>query len=239
MRHDGRAPDDLREIKITRHYTRYAQGSILIQSGNTIVLCTAMIDEKVPPFLRGSTKGWISAEYDMLPSANAHRKIRDRNKNKTDGRTMEIQRLIGRSLRSVVDLTKLGERTLWIDCDVIQADGGTRCAAITGAYIAVVDAISFLMDSGAIKEWPIKSAVAAVSVGIYNGIGLLDLCYAEDVDAAVDMNLVMTSNGEIVEIQGTGEERPFTETEMHELLSLGKKGVHQLFQIQREALNKI
>ncbi|NLN98015.1 MAG: ribonuclease PH [Eubacteriaceae bacterium] len=238
MRHDGRAADQLREVKIVRQYTRYAQGSVLIQTGNTTVLCTAMIEDKVPPFLRGSGKGWISAEDDMLPSANAHRRIRDRNKNKIDGRTMVIQRLIGRSLRSVVDLTKLGERTLWVDCDVIQADGGTRSASITGAYVAVVDAIQFLMDRGSIKEWPIKAAVAATSVGIFNENSLLDLCYVEDVEAAVDMNIVMTSGGEIVEIQGTGEERPFTEGEMQELIALGKKGLQQLFQMQKEALNQ-
>ncbi len=237
MRQDGRTAEQLRDIRIKRHYTRYAQGSVRIQTGNTIVLCTAMVEDKVPPFIRGSGKGWISAEYDMLPSANAQRRMRDRNKNKVDGRTMEIQRLIGRSLRSVVDLIKLGERTLWIDCDVIQADGGTRCASITGAYIALVDALSDLKERGLLKEWPIRAAVAAVSMGIYKETPLLDLCYVEDVDAAVDMNLIMTSDGQIVEIQGTGEDRPFTEDELQALLTLGKKGLQELFQIQKDVLN--
>jgi len=234
-RFDGRKENELREIKIERHFTKHAQGSVLIATGQTRVICTAMIEDKVPPFLRGKQQGWVTAEYGMLPASTDRRKRRDRN-GKTDGRTVEIQRLIGRSLRSIVDLNKLGERTIWIDCDVIQADGGTRTASITGAYVALYDAVKGLMAAGQLTEWPLTGFVASTSVGVYKDTPILDLCYEEDSNAMVDMNLVMTDRGEFIEVQGTGEERPFTQNEFNQLLTLGQDGINQLIDIQKEAL---
>ena len=237
-RPDGRAEDELRPIKVTKNFTKFAPGSVLIESGDTKVLCTAMVEEKVPPFLRGQGKGWVSAEYSMLPSSTQPRKIRDRSKGKIDGRSNEIQRLIGRSLRSAVDLEKLGERTVWVDCDVIQADGGTRTASITGAWIALRDAITDLMNQGLIDEDPLQDNVAAVSVGVRDGRPILDLCYLEHSGAEVDMIVVMNSRGEIIEIQGTGEERPFTKDEFSELMRLAEIGIDRLAQIQNEYAEK-
>ncbi|MBF7097257.1 ribonuclease PH [Alkalibacter mobilis] len=236
---DNRKSDQLRDIKITRDFTMYADGSVLIEAGNTKVICTAMIEEKVPPFLRGQNKGWITAEYNMLPSATHTRKTREMSRGKADGRNVEIQRLIGRALRSVVDLEKLGERTVWIDCDVIQADGGTRTASITGAFIALIDAFSKLKAKNMIDSIPLKTYVAAVSVGISNQEPLLDLCYLEDSNAEVDMNVVMTETGEIIEIQGTGEERPFKKDEFAKLMELAELGIEKLIKIQKDNSDSI
>ena len=236
---DGRKRDELRPITVTRNFIKHAQGSVLIEVGHTKVICTAMIEDKVPHFLKGQKQGWITAEYEMLPGSTNTRKSRDRNRGKIDGRTMEIQRLIGRSLRSVIDLKKLGERTLWVDCDVIQADGGTRTAAITGAFIALHDALSELIKKGVIKEMPITNFVAATSVGIYHGEVIIDLCYEEDSNAEVDMNMVMTEDGEIIEIQGTGEERPFKKEELQKLLNLGEEGIKHLIAFQKEKLSMV
>ena len=203
---DGREFDQIRDLKITRNYTKYAEGSVFIEMGDTKVLCNASIEDKVPPFLRNTGTGWINAEYSMLPRSTQQRKIRDASRGKIDGRSQEIQRLIGRAIRSVVDLDKLGERTIWIDCDVIQADGGTRTASITGAFVAVLDAINKLHKEKAIKHMPVRNFVSAISVGIVNGEYLLDLCYEEDSNAQVDMNIIMTDKGEFVELQGTGEQ---------------------------------
>ncbi|HEY5537501.1 MAG TPA: ribonuclease PH [Acetobacterium sp.] len=234
---DGRRKDELRPIKVTRNFIKHAQGSVLVEVGDTKVICTVMIEEKVPYFLKGQKQGWITAEYEMLPGSTNTRKSRDRNRGKIDGRTMEIQRLIGRSLRSIVDLKKLGERTLWVDCDVIQADGGTRTAAITGAFMALHDALSGLVAQGVIKELPITNFVAATSVGIHQGEVIIDLCYEEDSNAEVDMNMVMTKDGEIIEIQGTGEERPFKKEELQKLLALGEEGIKKLIAFQKEELS--
>lgn len=236
LRIDGRQRDELRPMAVTRNFIKHAQGSVLIEVGDTRVICTAMIEEKVPPFLKGQKQGWVTAEYEMLPASTNTRKSRDRNRGKIDGRTMEIQRLIGRSLRSVIDLSKLGERTIWIDCDVIQADGGTRTSAITGAFIALHDALTGMVKNGQIKEMPITSFVAATSVGIHQGEPLVDLCYVEDSNAEVDMNMVMTEKGEIIEIQGTGEERPFNKEELAKLLSLGEASIKQIIDFQKETL---
>lgn len=235
----NRKNDQIREIKITRNYTRYAEGSVLIEMGETKVICTASIEDKVPPFLRNSGTGWINAEYSMLPRSTHQRKIRESSRGKIDGRTQEIQRLIGRAIRSVVDLEKIGERTIWVDCDVIQADGGTRTASITGAFVAVVDAIYKLYKSKAIKEMPIRNFVSAISVGIVNQTHMLDLCYEEDSNAQVDMNVIMTDSGEFVEVQGTGEERPFSRNDLNELLALGELGNRELIKAQRKALGEI
>ena len=236
MRIDSRANDQLRNVKFTRNFIMHPQGAVLVEMGNTKVICTATIEEKVPPFLKGSDQGWVTAEYGMLPGSTGSRK--SRNTKGIDGRSQEIQRLIGRSLRSIVDLKLLGERTIWIDCDVIQADGGTRTASITGAYVALCDAVSTLMASGVLKTNPIRTSVAAVSVGIYESEIILDLCYEEDSKAHVDMNLVMTGEGELIEIQGTGEEKPFTKAQMLELLEMGEKGIQTLTALQIEALNQ-
>lgn len=236
LRIDGRQRDELRPMAVTRNFIKHAQGSVLIEVGDTRVICTAMIEEKVPPFLKGQKQGWVTAEYEMLPASTNTRKSRDRNRGKIDGRTMEIQRLIGRSLRSVIDLSKLGERTIWIDCDVIQADGGTRTSAITGAFIALHDALTGMVKNGQIKEMPVTSFVAATSVGIHQGEPLVDLCYEEDSNAEVDMNMVMTEKGEIIEIQGTGEERPFNKEELAKLLSLGEESIKQIIDFQKETL---
>jgi len=237
-RDENRLSNELRQVKITRNYLLHPEGSVLIEVGNTKVICTAMIEEKVPPFLKGTGKGWVTSEYSMLPASTKTRKARDINKGKIDGRSQEIQRLIGRSLRSVVDLSAFGERTVWIDCDVIQADGGTRTASITGAFVAMVDAFNILLKKKEIKKMPIKSFVSAVSVGIVKNEKILDLCYSEDSSAQVDMNVVMTDKGEFIEVQGTGEESPFTYNEFMDLISLGSKGCQDLYQIQKAALGE-
>lgn len=236
---DNRKNDQIRDIKITRDYTRYAEGSVLIEMGETKVICTASIEDKVPPFLRNTGTGWINAEYSMLPRSTHQRKIRESSRGKVDGRTQEIQRLIGRAIRSVIDLDKIGERTIWVDCDVIQADGGTRTASITGAFVAVVDALNKLHKSKSIKEIPVRNFVSAISVGIVNGEHVLDLCYEEDSNAQVDMNIIMTDKGEFVEVQGTGEERPFSRKDLNALLELGEKGNKELIKAQRAALGEI
>lgn len=232
----GRQPDQLRQVKITRNYIKHPEGSVLIEVGDTKVICTATTEEKVPPFLKGSKQGWITAEYSMLPRATQVRNIRESAKGKLTGRTQEIQRLIGRSLRSIIDLHGLGERTVWIDCDVIQADGGTRTASITGAFVALVDALQKLVDNQQLEKLPITDFLAATSVGIVEGREILDLCYQEDSNAQVDMNLVMTGTGKIVEIQGTAEEYPFTRLQLDKLYALGEKGIQELIMIQKEAL---
>ena len=239
IRIDGRKFDQIRDVKITRNFTKYAEGSVLIEMGETKVLCTASIEEKVPPFLRNTGTGWINAEYSMLPRSTQQRKVRDSSKGKIDGRSQEIQRLIGRAIRSVVDLNKLGERTIWVDCDVIQADGGTRTASITGAFVAVAEAIYKLYKDGLIKKMPIENFVSAISVGIVNDQCLLDICYEEDSHAQVDMNIIMTDKCEFVEFQGTGEERPFSRKDLNKLLELGEKGNKELIKIQRKALGEI
>ena len=236
MRNDGRSAAALRSITITRNFTKHAEGSVLIEFGDTKVLCTASVEESVPPFLRGKGTGWVTAEYAMLPRATHTRSPREAAKGKQTGRTLEIQRLIGRSLRAVTDLSKLGERSVYIDCDVLQADGGTRTASITGAYVALVDALTVLKTKGLIAEIPLKEAVAAVSVGIVGGEALLDLNYIEDSSAEVDMNFVITSSGRFVEVQGTAEAEPFTSAEMDAMRDLALSGVQQLFAFQRGAL---
>ena len=238
MRPSQRSPHQLREIRITRNYTKHAEGSVLIECGDTKVICTASVDEKVPPHKRGSGEGWVTAEYGMLPRSTHERMGREASKGKQSGRTQEIQRLIGRSLRAVVDLGKLGERTIQIDCDVIQADGGTRTASITGAFVALHDAVSGLLNKGKLKETPLKDFIAAISVGIYRGTPVLDLDYAEDSACDTDMNVVMLGNGRFVEVQGTAEGHAFTRAEMDELLELAKSGIEQLVGMQRAALAK-
>src|SRR5512135_737999 len=234
MRIDKRKSDELRKVKIIRNYIKAAEGSVLIQVGDTWVICTATVENAVPPFLRGKGTGWVTAEYAMLPRSSAQRIQRERSK--VGGRTHEIQRLIGRALRSVVDMDALGERTVLIDCDVIQADGGTRTASITGSYIALVDALRGLLKSGAIGTMPVRDHLAAVSVGIVGNEPVLDLCYQEDSAAEVDMNLVMTGSGKIVEVQGTAEGEPFSKAELAKLLALGEKGIKALIRKQKELL---
>ena len=236
MRNDGRKADELRRIRITRNYIKTAEGSVLIEMGDTRVICTATVDNSVPPFLRGKGTGWVTAEYAMLPRSSGQRISRERSK--VGGRTHEIQRLIGRSLRSVVDREALGERTVLIDCDVIQADGGTRTASITGAYIALIDALRGIRKAGLLKAVPVTDYLAAISVGIVDGKPLLDLCYVEDSTAEVDMNLVMTGSGKIVEVQGTAEGEPFAKTDLSRLLALGEKGIKSLIRKQKEILAK-
>ncbi|HVJ50776.1 ribonuclease PH [Desulfitobacterium sp.] len=238
-RYDDREVDQLRPVKITRGYTQNPEGSVLIEVGMTRVICTASVEEKVPSFQKGSGLGWVTAEYAMLPRATQTRTHREASKGKLTGRTMEIQRLIGRALRSVVDSKKLGERTIWIDCDVIQADGGTRTASITGAYVALVDAIQYLIQKGALKESPIQDFLAAVSVGKVEGIPILDLAYPEDSRAEVDMNVVMTGAGKFVEIQGTAEEVPFDRNELDQFLALAEKGIRELISEQKAALKLV
>jgi len=234
-RTDGRRPADLRPIRITPGFNAYAEGSCLIEVGETRIICTASTEDRVPPFLKGKGSGWVSAEYAMIPRANRQRTPRDVAK-PAGGRTVEIQRLIGRSLRSVVSMEHLGERTIWLDCDVIQADGGTRTAAITGAYVALVQALAKLKADNLVKKWPLLDLLAAVSVGVVQGRPCLDLCYDEDSAAAVDMNVVMTGDGRLVEIQGTAEGDPFTRAQMDELVDLAAGGIRRLFDLQREAL---
>lgn len=236
MRADGRATDKMRRVKITRNYIKPAEGSCLIEVGDTRVICTASIEERVPPFLRGLGEGWITAEYGMLPRATWDRSSRESSRGRIGGRTHEIQRLIGRSLRAVVNLKALGERTVWLDCDVIQADGGTRTASITGAFVALWDALNWLKKEGKITSWPIRNFVAATSVGIVDERPLLDLTYEEDSKASVDINVVMTSEGKFIEVQGTGELHPFTKSEMDKLIGLAKKGIEELIAILREVL---
>lgn len=236
MRIDGRKNDQVRHTKVTRNYIKHAEGSVLIEVGDTKVICAASIEDKVPPFLKGTGEGWITAEYNMLPRSTATRKVRDIARLKLDGRTMEIQRLIGRALRSVVDLKALGEKTIWIDCDVIQADGGTRTTSITGAFIALVDAVNKIHKQKSFKVYPIRKFVCATSVGIVGEEKLLDLCYEEDSNAKVDMNIIGTDDGQFVEIQGTGEEAPFTRSELNEILDLGEKGIKQMIQLQKDCL---
>ncbi|HKB59567.1 MAG TPA: ribonuclease PH [Gallionellaceae bacterium] len=236
MRPSQRQSNQLRDIRITRRYTKHAEGSVLIECGDTKVICTASVDEKVPPHKKGSGEGWVTAEYGMLPRSTGERMGREAARGKQTGRTQEIQRLIGRSLRAVVDLAKLGERTIQLDCDVIQADGGTRTASITGAYVALHDAISGLMAKGLLKETPLKDFVAAISVGIYEGTPVLDLDYDEDSACDTDMNVVMVGDGHFVEVQGTAEGHPFTRAEMDELLELAKAGIAQIIGKQRAAL---
>ncbi|MEO6147157.1 MAG: ribonuclease PH [Sulfuriferula sp.] len=231
-----RRPDQLRDIQFTRHYTKHAEGSVLVECGDTKVICTASIVEKVPGFLKGKNQGWLTAEYGMLPRSTGSRMDREAARGKQSGRTQEIQRLIGRSLRAAVDLDKLGERTLHIDCDVIQADGGTRTASITGAFVAVHDAIGTLLERGLLAESPIRDFVAAISVGIYQGVPVLDLDYLEDSDCDTDMNVVMSGRGAFVEIQGTAEGATFDRTEMNALLDLAEQGIQQLTIAQKTAL---
>ena len=236
MRSGARRNDQVRNAKITRNYIKHAEGAVLIEVGDTKVICTASIEEKVPPFLKGSGEGWITAEYNMLPRSTATRKPRDISRLKIDGRTMEIQRLIGRALRSVVDLKALGEKTIWIDCDVIQADGGTRTTSICGAFVALVDAMNKLHKQKPFKVYPTRKFLCATSVGIVGEEKLLDLCYEEDSIARVDMNVIGTDDGEFVEIQGTGEEAPFNRAELNELLDLAEKGIKQMIQLQKDCL---
>ena len=238
LRAEGRLTCDLRQVKITRNFTKHAEGSVLIEFGDTQVICTASIDESVPSFLRGKGTGWVTAEYSMLPRATHTRSSREAAKGKQGGRTLEIQRLIGRSLRAVTDLAKLGERSIYIDCDVIQADGGTRTASITGSYVALADALTKLVKDGVLMELPLKEAVAAVSVGIIGGEAMLDLDYNEDSSADVDMNFVMTSSNRFVEVQGTAEAEPFTADQMDAMRELAIKGINRLFAAQQEAFQK-
>ncbi len=236
MRPSGRQPDELRTINITRNYTRHAEGSVLFCSGDTQVLCTASVEERVPPFLRGKGEGWVTAEYGMLPRSTNSRMGREATRGKQGGRTLEIQRLIGRSLRAVVDREALGERTITLDCDVIQADGGTRTASITGAYIALADACRWLLDNQKIKKNPMHGQVAAVSVGIYQDTPVLDLDYAEDSTAETDMNVVMNDGNAFIEVQGTAEGHAFRRDELDAMLALAQSGIRQLMDLQLQAL---
>ena len=236
MRPSNRAADQMRAITLTRNYTMHAEGSVLVEFGNTKVLCNASIEERVPGFLRGKNQGWVTAEYGMLPRSTTERMGREAARGRQGGRTMEIQRLIGRSLRAVVDMAKLGERTITIDCDVLQADGGTRTASITGGFVALADAVQKLMDSKLIKQTPLTGSVASVSVGIYQGTPVLDLDYAEDSNAETDMNVVMNAEGGFIEIQGTAEAAPFSHDEMIAMLGLAEKGISELLSHQKEAV---
>ncbi|NLM73014.1 MAG: ribonuclease PH [Clostridiaceae bacterium] len=236
VRVDGRKNNELRKVKITRDFIKYAEGSVLVEFGDTKLICTASVEDRVPPFRKGTGEGWVTAEYDMLPRATISRNARDRNLLKINGRSNEIQRLIGRSLRSVVDFKVLGERTITIDCDVIQADGGTRTAAITGGFVALMDACGFLVNNNIISEIPIRDFVAGISVGYVDNQELLDLCYEEDSRAIVDMNVVMTSSGELIEVQATGEGNPFPRKVFDNLLDLAQSGIEKLIEIQRNVL---
>jgi len=235
VRIDGRGLDKIRRVAITRNYLKFPEGSCLIELGNTKVICTASVEETVPPFLRGSGTGWVTAEYGMLPRSCGTRIPRG----KDSGRTYEIQRLIGRSLRSITDMKQIGERSIWMDCDVIQGDGGTRTAAITGSFIALVDALAKLKKDGKITKVPINDYIAATSVGILGGNLMLDLCYEEDSKAEVDMNVIMTGNGEFIEIQGTAERKPFSKDKMDAMLDFAKKGIEELFSVQRKLVGDI
>ncbi|MFZ2290491.1 MAG: ribonuclease PH [Halopseudomonas yangmingensis] len=236
-RPSGRSAEQMREIRLTRHYTRHAEGSVLVEFGDTKVICTASVESGVPRFLRGSGQGWITAEYGMLPRATGERMQREASKGKQGGRTLEIQRLIGRALRAAVDLRSLGENTIYVDCDVIQADGGTRTASITGACVALVDALRVMKQRGAIKKLPEVQMIAAVSVGIYQGEPVLDLDYPEDSAADTDLNVVMTDKGGFIEVQGTAEAAPFSAEELNAMLALARQGIDQLFALQQLALD--
>lgn len=236
QRPSGRSPDQLRPIKITRNFTKHAEGSVLVEFGDTRVLCNASVTEGVPRFLRGSGQGWLTAEYGMLPRSTGSRMDREAARGKQGGRTVEIQRLIGRSLRAMIDLNKLGENTIVVDCDVIQADGGTRTASITGACVAVIEALNYMQQKGLCKENPLINMIASVSVGIYEGEAVLDLDYPEDSSADTDMNLVMTESGGLIEIQGTAEQAPFSEQQFQAMFALGKKGISELVALQKAAL---
>src|SRR5690554_2465029 len=227
-----------RSLKINCNYTNYAEGSVLIESGGTRIICTASVEDGVPYFLRGQNTGWLTAEYSLLPRSTHTRTIREAAKGKIAGRTKEIQRLIGRSLRAVIDLDKIGEKTIWLDCDVIQADGGTRTASITGSYIALVDAVNYMIENNDIEKSPLNNYLAAVSVGIVDRELLLDLCFKEDCEAQVDMNVVMTEDGRIIEIQGTAEKAPFTRAEMNDFLDLAWKGIKELIAEQKKSLSR-
>ena len=235
MRPSARAQDELRAIQLTRNFTKHAEGSVLIDCGDTRVICTASIENSVPGFLRGKGTGWVTAEYGMLPRSTGSRMRREANAGKQGGRTLEIQRLIGRALRACIDTKLLGERTINIDCDVIQADGGTRTASITGAWVALADAVQTLLDKGALKRNPIHCQIAAISVGIYKGEAVLDLDYAEDSSAQTDMNVVMNSDGGFIEVQGTAEGAAFSETELNSMLGLARHGIDQIFELQKNA----
>lgn len=235
-RADGRRPDELRPINVRRGYIDFAEGSVLYEAGKTRVVVTASFDEKVPDFLRGTGKGWVTAEYSMLPRSTEIRTPREVNRGRPGGRTQEIQRLIGRSLRAVCDLDSMGEKTIWLDCDVLQADGGTRTASITAAYLALADACAFLIGEGRLAASPIREEVAAISVGIIDGVPYLDLSYEEDSSAEVDMNIVMTGSGQFVEVQGTAEGRPFSYDHLQTLLDLGRKGIDELVRFQRSVV---
>ena len=235
-RPSGRAPDELRSIEIIRRYTKHAEGSVLVKFGDTHVLCTASSEDRVPPFLRNANQGWVTAEYGMLPRSTGNRMAREAARGRQGGRTMEIQRLIGRSLRAVMDLGKLRDRTLTIDCDVIQADGGTRTASITGGYVAMADAVAWLMKEGLIGESPLTGQVASVSTGVYKGTPILDLDYDEDSQAETDMNFVLNRDGDFIEVQGTAEGKPFTREQMLEMMDLARQGIAQLIRIQSEVL---
>jgi len=237
MRIDQRKPDQMRPVRITTNYLMTAEGSVVIEVGHTRVLCAATVEDTVPPFLRGSGRGWVTAEYSMLPRATATRTPREVTKGRQSGRTLEIQRLIGRSLRSVVDMAALGDRTIIVDCDVLQADGGTRTASITGAYVAMMQALQQLVKFGSLKSVPVRQPVAATSVGISAaGVALLDLCYEEDSAAEVDMNLVMTGSGRFVELQATAEKTPFDDQQLAQMVALARRGITDLFEIQKAAL---
>jgi ribonuclease PH len=236
MRPSKRAPDQMRPVTLTRNYTMHAEGSVLVEFGHTRVLCNASVEDRVPGFLRGKGQGWVTAEYGMLPRSTTERMGREAARGKQGGRTLEIQRLIGRSLRAVVDMRKLGERTITVDCDVIQADGGTRTASITGGFVALAEAIQKLMADGKISENPLIGSVASVSVGIFQGTPVLDLDYPEDSSAETDMNVVMTDRGQFIEIQGTAEGQPFTDAEMQQMLALARKGIAELTAQQKAAL---
>lgn len=239
LRIDGRNAEEMRPINITRNYIKHAEGSVLIEIGDTRVICTASVEDRVPPFLRNTGSGWVTAEYSMLPRATATRNIREAARGKVGGRTYEIQRLIGRALRSVVDLGVIGERTIWLDCDVIQADGGTRTASITGAFIALCDALNFLLEKQEIACLPVHEFLAATSVGLTSGVALLDLNYQEDAAIDVDLNVVMTASGRLVEVQGTGEEATFSRQELDTMLDLAGSGIEQLIAVQRQVLGPI
>ena len=238
-RFNGRSSNQTRQIKVTKNYIIHPHGSVLFEMGNTRVLCSASVDNKVPSFLRDKGQGWVTAEYSMLPSSTNTRTVREASKGKVSGRTQEIQRLIGRSLRSIINLKKLGERTVWIDCDVIQADGGTRCASITGAFIALMLAMKKLKKDKLIKEIPVRDYVAAISVGVVGGKNYLDLDYSEDSEADVDMNIIKTGTGGFVEIQGTAEREPFSDKQMKAMLTLADKGIKQLVDIQKKAIGTL
>lgn len=239
IRFDGRKTNELRNIKITPEYLCHPFGSVLVEFGRTKVICSATVEDKVPSFLKGTGSGWITSEYGMLPASTQVRKVRESRRGKLEGRTQEIQRLIGRSLRSVTDLNLLGENTIWIDCDVIQADGGTRTASITGGFVALTYCINKMLEAGIISKSPLKNYVAAISVGIYNDVPILDLCYEEDSNAKVDMNIVMNEKSEFIEIQGTGEESPFSGKALQSLIELGWSGIQRIIDIQKESLGSL